>query len=138
MRWAYGGDECTPDSPTHYCVDCGTALYFLDSQQLFFPFPETCHFCEQMLTKNEKFSFSMEFEDWIDADDSSLRLTDDTFSMNVFPLCESCRDGIRENKREMEIAAAHEDQQRVITSRIATAGFAFVVALLTIAYLISR
>ncbi len=80
----------------------------------------------------------MEFEEWISQDDSALRLTDNTFTQSVYPVCAKCRDGIRQNLKDLVEQAEEQEWQRRVALRIGIGGFLICALVFAIAILTSK
>lgn len=132
----YGGEYCDPFSPTYYCNQCNIAWSVVDCPPLFFPFPEACYFCSSPLSEKDKLVFGMEFEDWIGNNETSLRLSDDTFTVNLLPVCKKCRKGIRENQHELTTQTNQELRQRIVGVRLAIGVLLLFMFLLALSVLI--
>ena len=138
-EWVCGGEAVEGAVFTHFCFECSKGWCDENSDPLYSPFPNDCHFCGSNLSDKDKFVFQTEFESWLDQHESVFRLEHETFSDIPYPVCSVCREEIHANQASILDENEFNERTRKIGAKVFTCvliglGIIFVLSIISSLY----
>jgi DNA-directed RNA polymerase subunit RPC12/RpoP len=126
----FGGFDFRELRATYRCDDCGKSWLLPDDLvEQIAPTEKqaTCHFCGEALRSDERLRYELDAEEYKESVFTRLRnevpartfLQPETFASRPYPICDTCRNEVHENARDIE----RKDRKHKIIVRVVCATF---------------